>query len=227
MFTGLLPLLKQLPTPNPYINDRTYALSQFAKFEQHLQETQPTLLYRELLPKAYIEFASFLEVPAPQQADADAFGASIGTWPAHPDTVAALLSLKKHYKLVMLSNIDNDTIARTQSGPLAGVKFDAVYTAEMIGSYKPDVKNFKYLLEGVKREFGVEKGQVLHTAQALYADMMPAKSMGMSASWIDREREDEKCARMEKEGKVAFTWKFGTLGEMAEEVERAFAGSGE
>jgi 2-haloalkanoic acid dehalogenase type II len=223
MFTGLQPLLKQLPTPNPYVNDRTYTLSHFTKFERHLQETQPKLLYRQLLAEAYIDFASFLELPVPAHSEAEAFGASIGTWPAHPDTVAALLTLKKHYKLVMLSNIDNDTIARTQSGPLAGVKFDAVYTAEMIGSYKPDLKNFKYLLEGVKREFGVEKGGVLHTAQALHHDMMPAKTMGMSASWIDREREDEQCARMEKDGKVAFTWRFETLGEMAEEVERAFA----
>jgi FMN phosphatase YigB (HAD superfamily) len=124
----------------------------------------------------------------------------------------------------MLSNIDNETIARTQSGPLSGVKFDAVYTAEMIGSYKPDLKNFFYLLEHVKEEFGIEKGEVLHTAQALFHDMAPAKSMGMSASFIDREKEDEKSAQMEKEGKVAFTWKFETLGEMAEAVEAAFAG---
>lgn len=124
----------------------------------------------------------------------------------------------------MLSNIDNDTIARTQSGPLAGVKFDAVYTAEMIGSYKPDLKNFQYLLNGVKEEFGIEKSEVLHTAQALHHDMMPAKSMGMSAAWIDREKEHQKCVEMEKEGKVAFTWRFGTLGEMAEAVEAAFAG---
>ena len=224
MFTGLTPLLRQLPTPNPYINDRTHTLTQFHNFERHLQETQPTLLYRELLPKAYIEFAAFLKLPEPPKEEADAFGQSIGTWPAHPDTIAALLTLKKYYKLVMLSNIDNETIARTQSGPLSGVKFDAVYTAEMIGSYKPDLKNFEYLLKGIKDEFGVEKGEVLHTAQALRHDMMPTKSMGMSAAWIDREGEEEKFKKMEGEGKVAFTWKFGTLGEMAEAVEAAFAG---
>ena len=127
----------------------------------------------------------------------------------------------------MLSNIDNDTIARTQSGPLAGVKFDAVYTAENIGSYKPDLKNFEYLLSGVREEFGVEKWQVLHTAQALGADMVPAKSMGMSAAWIDREGEDEKSEELKAKGKVAFTWRFGTLGEMAEAVEAAFVGKEE
>lgn len=227
MFTGLQPLLKQLPTPNPYINDRTYTLLHFQRIERSLQETQPKLLYRELLAQAYLDFASFLALVLPPRSDASAFGASIGTWPAHPDTVAALQTLKKHYKLVMLSNIDNDTIARTQCGPLAGVEFDAVYTAEMIGSYKPDLRNFEYLLKGVKEEFGVEKGEVLHTAQALHHDMMPAKSMGMSAAWIDRENEEEKSAEMKAQGKVAYTWRFETLGEMAEAVEAAFTGNEE
>ena len=123
----------------------------------------------------------------------------------------------------MLSNIDNETIARTQSGPLAGVEFDAVYTAEMIGSYKPALNNFRYLVEHVKEEFGIAQENVLHTAQALHADMVPAKSMGMTAAWIDREEETEKSSQLRAEGKVSFTWRFGTLGEMAEAVEAAFA----
>ncbi len=93
---------------------------------------------------------------------------------AFPDTVPALQTLKKYYKLVILSNIDNESIARTVSGPLKGVDFDAVYTAENIGSYKPDLKNFRYLVENVK-ELGVEKGEILHTAQSLTHDCVPAK----------------------------------------------------
>lgn len=87
----------------------------------------------------------------------------------------ALKALKKYYKLVILSNIDNESIARTVSGPLRGVEFDAVYTAENIGSYKPDLKNFRYLVENAKKELGVEKGEILHTAQSLTHDCVPAK----------------------------------------------------
>lgn len=220
MFTGLLPLLERLPLPNPYINDRSYTLTAFRKHERHLQETQTSLRYNELLPKAYTAFALSLNLPAPPADEALAFGASIGSWPAHPDTVAALRTLQKHYKLVILSNIDNATIARTIAGPLEGVRFDAVYTAETIGSYKPDLRNFQYLLEGVRREFGVPKHQVLHTAQALWHDLMPAKRMDLHAAWIDREGEDARLA--EVRGEVDFGWRFETLGEMAEEVERAF-----
>jgi hypothetical protein len=88
------------------------------------------------------------------------------TPPSHLSLQTPLL-ISDSYKLALLSNIDNATIASTQAGPLAPVTFDAVYTAEDIGSYKPDLKNFYYLLEHVKSEFGVEKNEVLHTAQAL------------------------------------------------------------
>lgn len=88
MFTGLLPLLERLPLPNPYINDRSYTLTAFRKHERHLQETQTSLRYNELLPKAYTAFALSLNLPAPPADEALAFGASIGSWPAHPDTVA-------------------------------------------------------------------------------------------------------------------------------------------
>lgn len=216
MFTGLQPLLSQLPVPNPYIKDRFYTLSQFQKHERHYQQTQPTQLYRNILPLAYTDFAITLNLPEPPQEEAEAFGQSVGSWPAFPDTVAALQSLKKHYKLVILSNIDNESIARTLSGPLGDVEFDAVYTAENIGSYKPDLKNFEYLLSHVK-ELEVPKEQVLHTAQSLTHDHVPAKMMGLTSAWIDRDGETELFKEWQEQ--VDFTWRFETMGEMARTVE--------
>lgn len=217
MFAGLQPLLRRLPTPNPYINDQKFTLAAFQEFEWQLQTAHPTLRYNELLPLAYTAFAKSVNLSPPSKSEAHHFGSSIGTWPAFPDTVPALQALKKHYKLVMLSNIDNDSIAATLSGPLKDVDFDAVYTAQDIGSYKPDLKNFTYLLKAVKRDLGIEKAQVLHTAQSLTHDLVPAKSMGMSGVWIDREGEDEKLKTLREQ--VDFTWKFKSMGEMAEEFE--------
>src|ERR1700712_3984717 len=159
MFAGLQPLLSRLPPNNPYINDRTFTLTAFQVFERELQKSQPSLRYNELLPLAYTAFATDINLPPPSKKEALHFGSLVGTWAAFPDTVPALQSLKKHYKLVILSNIDNETIAATLSGPLKGVDFDAVYTAQNIGSYKPDLKNFHYLLDGVKRDLDVEKGE--------------------------------------------------------------------
>lgn len=220
MFAGLQPLLSRLSTPNPYIGDKFHTLSIFQTFEWDIQRTQPSLRYNELLPLAYKAFASSLSLPEPSEQEARDFGSQIGSWPAFPDTVPALKALKKHYKLVILSNIDNDSIAKTIAGPLRGVEFDVVFTAQNIGSYKPDMRNFTYLIEGVKRELGVEKGKILHTAQSLTHDLVPAKSMGLHGTWIDRE--DQEAKMQELKDKLNFTWRFGSMGEMAEAVEKEF-----
>jgi 2-haloalkanoic acid dehalogenase type II len=220
MFAGLQPIISRLPPSHPYHHNRTLALAEFHKTEQHFQVTQPRMIYSKLLTEAYTAFALSLSLPSPSASEAEHFGASIGTWAAHPDTVAALKSLKKRYKLVFLSNIDNETIARTIKGPLEGVEIDAVYTAQNIGSYKPDLNNFHYLLEGVKKEFGVEKDELLHIAQALQVDLGPVRKMGLQGAWIDREEEDERAERIKDE--VDFTWRFETLEKMAEAVEEAF-----
>jgi 2-haloalkanoic acid dehalogenase type II len=159
----------------------------------------------------------------PSKEEARHFGSLIGTWPAFPDTLPALQALKKHYKLVILSNIDNDSIVATLSGPLNGAGFDAVFTAQNIGSYKPDLANFRYLLEGVKRDLGIEKENVLHVAQGLVCDHIPAKKMGMHSAWINREDEQQKL--VELKGQVDFTWKFKSMGEMDAAVDEEFEGA--
>ena len=192
----------------------------FQKFEHELQISRPALRYNELLQLAYKAFAASIHLPEPSEEEVHHFGSLVGAWPAFPDTVAALKVLKKHFKLVILSNIDNDSIAATISGPLKGVEFDAVYTAQDIGSYKPNLSNFKYLLEAVKVDLGVEKEHILHTAQALLVDHIPAKTMGMHSAWINREDEEETLEKIK--GEVAFTWQFESLGEMAAAVEKEF-----
>jgi FMN phosphatase YigB (HAD superfamily) len=61
--------------------------------------------------------------------------------------VDALERLLKHYKLVVLSNVDQASFSRTNSGTLSGVTFDVILTAQDIGSYNPDLRNFEYMLE--------------------------------------------------------------------------------
>ncbi|MDF1700099.1 MAG: HAD hydrolase-like protein, partial [Planctomycetota bacterium] len=114
-----------------------------------------------------------------------AFGASIPHWPAFADSTRALAALKERYKLVILSNVSRAGIDAS-IGRL-GVAFDAVYTAEAIGSYKPDPANFRYLLEHVQADFGVAPGGLLHVAQSLFHDHVPARALGLANAWIDRQ----------------------------------------
>ena len=95
-----------------------------------------------------------------------AFGQSIKDWPVFFDTSDALCELSKYYKLVVLSNVDRTSFAFTREKLEAGkFTFDKICTAQDIGSYKPDPANFVYALNVIKDSYGIEKGQVLSTAQ--------------------------------------------------------------
>lgn len=184
----------------------------------------PKAIYSTLLGKAYMALARSLgQNPGPEEEEA--FGASVGDWPAFPDSVAALNAMKKHYKLVILSNVDRASFAKVLAGPLAQVQFDAVYTAEDIGSYKPDINNFEYLLSHIEQDFGLSKDKVLHVAQSLRADHAPAKLIGLDSAWIVRG--DEGFAMggewADYDGKIEYTWKFETMQEISAAVDEDFA----
>ena len=100
------------------------------------------------------------------------------------DSVEALAYLKKHYKLVILSNVDR--LSFRSSNARLQVAFDAIYTAQDIGSYKPSPRNFEYMLRRLESDFGLQKKDVLHTAQSLFHDHAPANGFGLASAWIDR-----------------------------------------
>ncbi len=120
---------------------------------------------------------------AADPAEHAAFGRSIADWPAFPDTVEALRYLKQHFRLVILSNVDRSSFAATNDR--LGVAFDAIYTAQDIGSYKPDQRNFLYLVDRVTEQ-GIPKDRMLHVAQSLFHDHVPAQALGIASAWIDR-----------------------------------------
>lgn len=111
------------------------------------------------------------------------FGASVPDWPAFPDSIDALRYLKQHYQLVILSNVDRASFVA--SNRRLGVAFDALSTAQDTGSYKPDPENFRYLLPHLD-ERGIPPQSILHTAQSLFHDHVPARRIGVRGAWIDR-----------------------------------------
>ena len=203
--------------------DRALAIKSFNDVEVCLCASKPGLKYSTLLSESYLKLAETFCLPQPPQAEVDAVGASVGQWPAFPDTVAALNRLKRHYKLVILSNVDKESFSHVLCGNLASVDFDAVYVAEQIGSYKPSLKNFQYLLAYVKEEFGVEKEQVLHTAHGIESDHVPCKEMGMTSAWIARGETTGPGSTMESmRNKAVPTWVFDDMMEMAIAADEEF-----
>jgi 2-haloalkanoic acid dehalogenase type II len=167
---------------------RRDALEAFGDLE-HQQETDtPGMLYTDILTLVHKGLASRFELQTTAELDAE-FGRSLAHWPAFPDTADALRYLKQHYKLIILSNVSRDGFAA--SNRKLGVEFDAIYTAEDIGSYKPSAANFEYLLERLSEDHGLQKSDILHTAQSLYHDHVPARAIGLANAWIDRQRLSE------------------------------------
>ena len=201
--------------------DRASLLERFDDIEASICASKPNLLYSSLLSEAYIKLADALGLSAPADSEADDFGASVAKWPIFPDTIEALKRLKKHYKLVILSNVDKKNFAQVLKNALADVDFDAVYVAEAIGSYKPNLNNFQYLISHARDELGVQMEQILMTAHGLKSDHIPAMKIGMTSAWIARGQGDMELKAVE--GKVAFTWRFDTMGEMAVDAEEEFA----
>jgi len=105
---------------------------------------------------------------------------SVGQWPPFHDTVAALKQLKTRFKLVILSNIDDALFA--PSNTLLRVSFEEIITAEQLRSYKPRKAHFEAALS----RLAVPKEQILHVAQSLFHDHVPAKELGFSSVWINR-----------------------------------------
>lgn len=187
--TGIWDALQLLLMQNPAARlPRTRALSAFARHENQLQADHPAMLYPDILAAVHRSLASEFELETHPRLDRD-FAGSLSQWPAFSDTAEALRRLKKRYRLIVLSNVDRAGFAA--SNRKLGVVFDAVYTAEDIGSYKPDPANFEYLLAAAKRDFGLGPGDILHTAQSLFHDHAPARALGLATAWIDRQRLSE------------------------------------
>ena len=205
-------------------SSKTYSreelLQVYSEFEVSEQKANPSMEYAEILATIHPKIASKLGLPAPTTEENKAFGESVGIWPAFPDTVDALKRLSKYFKLVVLSNVDRASFSRTNAGPLDGVKFDAILTAQDIGSYKPDQRNFEYMLEYAQREFGIEKDEVLSTAQSQFHDHHPAKKLGLRSVYIARQ--GAVMGNVPEEQQV-YDWKFETMGKMAEAVEEEAA----
>jgi 2-haloalkanoic acid dehalogenase type II len=181
IWTALQPLLWANDKPI----SRAEALGAFGRLEAAQQEATPHLRYPELLTRVHRDLAERLDLATNEALDL-AFGVSVPDWPAFTDSPAALVYLSDRYHLVILSNVDRDSFAA--SNRRLQVSFAAVYTAEDIGSYKPDPANFDYLLRHLDDDFGVGPDSVLHVAQSLFHDHAPAKAAGLETAWIDRQR---------------------------------------
>lgn len=216
--TGIWDSLQPLVEASSQRRDRSEVLAAFGQIEARHEAAAPGVGYPEILRRVHRDLANQLGIRTSEALDDD-FAGSVARWPAFADSAGALDRLAADYKLVILSNIDNTSFEH--SAKRLDTHFDAVYTAEDIGSFKPDPANFDYLLDHIRDDFGLQPGKILHTAQSLFHDHAPAKSAGLATTWIDRQRLSEggkwgATAVVDAPPKPDF--RFFTMSEMADAV---------
>jgi len=206
--TAMQPLTAKAGRPS-----RDRVLETFARHEAAQEAETPAMVYSQVLANVHARMAEEWGVKTSAEENAR-FGASIGDWPAFEDSPAALQYLKQHYKLVILSNVDRESFARTNKK--LGVTFDGIFTAQDIGSYKPSLRNFEYLIAKMKKS-GFGKETILHTAESLFHDHAPANKMGLASAWIHRRHAQEGFgATARPKDMPHYDFRFTSMREMAD-----------
>jgi putative hydrolase of the HAD superfamily len=201
-----------------YLADEDLLLA-YAANEAAVERETPTALYPDVLAAAFRRTGETLGRPVSDEW-ARGLGSSVPDWPAFPDSADALARLARRYRLIILSNVHRDGIARSNER-LRG-DFAAIITAEDVGAYKPAENHFR-ALDATLPQLGVARAELLHVAQSLFHDHVPAKREGLPSVWINRRHDRPGWgATPEPSGEWAYNAEFDSMGDFADAVDRAF-----
>lgn len=211
--TGLIKALRNLDLNGLASNTDDELLALFANVEHVVEEDNAHLKYQEILYQVAKRISHDLGISSSEE-QLTSFAKSVLDWEPFEDTVKALAKLSQKFKLVILSNIDNESIA--VSAQKLGNPFFKILTAEDIGAYKPSHKVFEHLFSTMELE-GIGKNEILHVAQSLYHDHLPAFQLGLDSVWINRRHNKEgQGASKEVDKKYVPELQFKSLEEFVE-----------
>ena len=192
----------------------------YADNEAAVERENPSSLYPEVLALAFRRTGETLGMTV-SDAWAGRLADSVPDWPAFPDSPGALARLAGRYQLIIVSNVNRAGFAA--SNHRLGGDFAAIITAEDVGAYKPADNHFR-ALDATLHGLGLERGELLHVAQSLFHDHVPAKREGLRSVWINRRHDRPGWgATPEPTDDWSYDLEFSSMGEFADAVERAFA----
>ncbi|CCH76105.1 putative 2-haloacid dehalogenase [Nostocoides japonicum T1-X7] len=154
----------------------------YAEHEAQAERDTPAALYPDILAEAFRRTGAALGATVSDEWAAR-LGGSVRAWPAFADSTQALASLAEDYRLIILSNVHRDGFAG--SNARLGVAFDRIITAEDVGAYKPAPNHFE-ALDAALEDLDIPRGRLLHVAQSLFHDHVPARRHGLPSVWINR-----------------------------------------
>jgi len=190
----------------------------YAGNEAAVEKETPAALYPEVLAAAFRRTGGRLRRPVSEEW-AQRLGNSVPDWPAFPDSAAALARLARHYQLIVVSNVHRDGFAASNRR-LHG-NFAAVITAEDVGAYKPAENHFR-ALDTTLAGLGVDRTELLHVAQSLFHDHVPAKREGLASVWINRRHDRPGWgATPEPTERWTYNLAFNSMADFADAVDQA------
>lgn len=193
-------------------------LATYGPNEARAQISSPTALYPEILADAFRGTGEDLGVTVSDQW-AQRLGSSVPDWPAFPDSHDALASLAESYTLIILSNVHHAGFAG--SNARLDVQFDRIITAQDVGAYKPAPNHFE-ALDATLTELQIPKDRLLHVAQSLFHDHVPAKTHGLESVWINRRHDRPGWgATPEPTGEFTYALEFPSMRAFAEAAQEA------
>ena len=192
----------------------------YAANEAAVAAEEPAMLYPQVLAEALRRTGADLRRQVSQDW-AEKLGSSVPDWPAFADSAEALADLAEHYQLIIVSNVHRDGFAGSNAR-LRG-DFAAVITAEDVGAYKPAAPHFE-ALETTLADLGIAKGELLHVAQSLFHDHVPAKQRGLDSVWINRRHDRPGWgATPEPAGEWNYLSEYPSMAAFAAAVTQAFS----
>jgi putative hydrolase of the HAD superfamily len=200
--------------------DDEQLLAAYGDNEAAVEQALPTARYPEVLAMAFRRTGQTLGRSV-DDTWARRLGGSVPDWPAFPDSAGALASLATHYRLIVVSNVHRDGFAASNQR-LRG-RFAAIITAEDVHAYKPADNHFRALLDTLDG-LGIAPGELLHVAQSLFHDHVPARRAGLRSVWINRRHGRPGWgATPQPSGAWGYDLEFGSLGDLAAAATAAFA----
>jgi putative hydrolase of the HAD superfamily len=164
------------------VPDATVSDDEFLALYRGARASEAASWFPDDLVRVWHEVAPALGLPD-TPALAEGLRDSVAQWPAFADSVEALQRLRRHFKLVAMTNAQRWALMHFER--TLGLPFDDSVSCDDAHCEKPDPEFFAFTRARLST-LDFTRSDNLHVAQSQYHDIGVARSLGLATCWIER-----------------------------------------